>query len=148
LAVISGGGRLIFGPGPHGVFVDAGTAKVLLVGKSEGSFWSLLPCLRTSGWQCEVVTSCLEGVRLLAQGSFDVILCSVETSGAQWLIAMILGSSVSLFRYLPVENGCWWIPTVLRGKRCMGALALRPNEFAKALETLALSPEKNLPQAA
>ena len=148
MAVISGGGRLIFGPRPHGAFVDAGTAKVLLVGESEASFSSLLPCLCRSGWQCHVVTSSLEGVRLLAKGSFDLVLCSVELSGAQWLIATILGSSVSLFRYLPVENGCWWIPTVLRGKRCMGALALRPNEFAKALETLVLSSDQNWPQAA
>jgi hypothetical protein len=128
--------------------VNAGTAKVLLVGESETSFSSLLPCLSRSGWQCQVVTSCLEGVRLLANGSFDLVLCSVGMSGAQWLITTILGSPVSLFRYLPVEEGCWWIPTVLRGKRCISALALRPHEFAKILGTLGLSPGKSVPQAA
>ena len=128
--------------------MDAGTAKVLLVGESEASFSLLMPRLCRSGWQCQVVTSCVEGVRLLAKGSFDLVLCGVEMSGAQWLIATILGSPVSLFRYLPVENGSCVSPSVLRGKRCIGALALRPTEFAKALETLALSPDKNLPQAA
>lgn len=128
--------------------MDAGTAKVLLVSESEATCLSLLACLRRCGWQCQVATSCRQAVGLLADGSFGLILCSVEFRGTAWLIATILGSSVSLFRYLPVENGCWWVPTVLRGERCPGALALRPNEFAKALETLALSPAKKLPQAA
>lgn len=128
--------------------MDAGTSKVLLIGESEAGSLSLLSCLRRSGWQCQVATSCRQAVRLLADGSFGLVLCSVDFSGTGWLIATILGSSVSLFRYLPVENGCWWVPTVLRGERCLGALALRPNEFSKTLETLALSPRKKLPQAA
>jgi hypothetical protein len=116
---------------------------VLLIGESEKEFASLSAHLKSYGCHCQFLPGCLEAARLLGQESFDLILCGVEAKGFQTLLAATLGSSVSLFRYLPVEDGCWWLPTVVEGQRCFGVSALRPSEFAKALNELVSSTTEN-----
>jgi hypothetical protein len=44
---------------------------------------------------------------------------------------------VTAFLCLPVENSCLWLPAIEGGKACLGAPALRPLEFRRALEELA-----------
>ena len=75
----------------------------------------------------------------------DLILYSVDTKDFQATAAAVLDSSGSVFRCLPVEDSCWWVPTIVRGKQCVGASALRPNEFAQALDKLILLGSRNLP---
>ena len=119
--------------------MDTGTVRVLLVGESEGQFSPLVAHLRACGCECQVVSSPLNGAGLVLSGaSFDLVLCSVEMRDCQGLIAAVLGSSTDLFRYLPVEDGCWWVPTVHQGTLCAGAPALRAGEFVKVLDTLTL----------
>lgn len=110
------------------------SVKALFVGQSEAPFSSLYQRLRKDGCQCELVPSCSCGAELFAKYSFDLIFCSVEMKDFEALVSATLSSPASLFRYLRVEEGCWWIPAVLRGKPCAGASALRPREFAKALD--------------
>lgn len=114
----------------------AATARVLLVGENEIGFSSLLHRLEKNGCQCRFTTSCFEGARLVVDSSFDLVLCGGQMNGSQDLISAVLGSTSTLFRYVLVEDGCWWVPAVLRGELCTGALALRPSEFAKALDTI------------
>jgi hypothetical protein len=48
--------------------------------------------------------------------------------------ALLSGSRTTLFYALPVENGCWWVPILRVGEECFGVPALRPTEFAGALD--------------
>lgn len=110
---------------------------VLLVGESASGSSSLLRCLEKRGCDCFVATSSLEAARLSVDHEFDLILCTDLVEGINALIASVIGSSTTLFRCYPVEDGCWWLPAVRHGEKCAGVSALRPNEFASALrETL------------
>lgn len=84
-----------------------------------------------------MATSSSEAARLSVDHVFDLILCTDLVEGINTLIASVIGSSTTLFRCYPVEDGWWWLPAVRHGEKCPGASALRPNEFASALrETL------------
>jgi hypothetical protein len=110
--------------------------RVLLVGESRIGFSCLLERLQKGGCQCHFTASCVEGAHLVADSSFDLVLCSGQMDGSQDLISAVQGSNATLFRYVLVEDGCWWVPAVLQGEQCAGAPALRPSEFAKALDTM------------
>jgi hypothetical protein len=116
--------------------VEAGPVKVLLVGGSSVGFSPLSEQLQKSGYQCQFVSTCLDGARLIARASFDLVLCSGRMKGFQLLLSAVRRSSGSLFRYLLVEDGCWWVPTVLCGESCSRAPAFRGAEFADALDTM------------
>jgi hypothetical protein len=48
----------------------------------------------------------------------------------------LIGSRATIFYTFPVENGCWWLPALLRGEDCHGAPAFRRKEFPQELERL------------
>ena len=118
--------------------------RVLLVGKSEAGLSSVKEHLRKLGCHCEFAPSCSYGAGLAMQGSFDVILCDVEMEDFQAMVGTALRPPGSVFRYFAVEDGCWWVPTVLMGEPCVGASALRSNEFAKELDKQVLLAHKEL----
>jgi CheY-like chemotaxis protein len=111
--------------------------KVLLVGGSNVGFSPLSEQLEKSGYKCRFVSTCLDGARLVARASFDLVLCSGRMKDFQLLLGAVRRSSASLFRYLLVEDGCWWVPAVLRGEDCTRAPAFRGTEFVSALDTMA-----------
>jgi len=53
------------------------------------------------------------------------------------LLEALAGRPVTAFLCLPVENSCLWLPAIDDGKDCLGTPALRPSEFAIALEEMA-----------
>jgi hypothetical protein len=118
--------------------------RVLLVGESEAGFSSVKDHLRGFNCYCEFARWWSSRAGGAPHGSFDLILYSVDVKGFQATAATVLHSSGSVFRCLPVEDGCWWVPTVVLGKPSVGAPALRPNEFAQALDKLILLASRNL----
>jgi hypothetical protein len=110
--------------------------RVLLVGGNSVGSWPFSERLEESGYHCECVSTCLDAAHLMADGLFDLALCSVRVKGFDLLLGAVRHSSTSLFRYVLVEDGCWWIPTVLRGESCLNAPAFRGAEFAGALDTM------------
>jgi len=114
--------------------MDGERVRVLMVGKSETGFSSIKEYLHKLDCHCEFAPSCSHGARLAEQGSFDLILCDVEMEDFQAMVGTALGSPGSAFRFLLVEDGCWWVPTVLMGEQCVGVSALRPFEFVKELD--------------
>jgi hypothetical protein len=70
------------------------------------------------------------------KGAFDLILLDSTVSPEQrrQLVSELTGSNVSVFYTFPVENGCWWLPTLRRGQDCHGTPAFRRNEFPYELE--------------
>ena len=125
--------------------MDGDRVRVLLVGESEAEFSSVEAHLHGFNCYCEFVRSWSSGAGVAPHGSFDLILYSVDMKDFQATAAAVLHSSGSVFRCLPVEDGCWWVPTIVRGKQCVGASALRPNEFAQALDKLILLGSRDLP---
>jgi hypothetical protein len=122
--------------------------RVLLVGRGAKGSLSLLHHLEKRGCKCEVVTSSSEAARLFVDRAFDLVLCTDLVERFDSLIASLIGSRTTLFLCHPVEDGCWWLPAVRHGEKCLGAPALRLAEFGFALEGLAeeIESEKHLPR--
>jgi hypothetical protein len=110
--------------------------RVLLVGESVEGFSFLLQHLKKRGCECWVATSNWDATRLSGGHAFDLVLCTNGMSGINALIASLMGSPASLFCSHPVEDSCWWLPAVQHGEKCLGTPALRPSEFANALDRM------------
>jgi hypothetical protein len=61
---------------------------------------------------------------------------TVPAEQRRQLTSDLVGSNVSIFYTFPVENDCWWLPTLRHGEGCHGAPAFRRNEFAYELERI------------
>jgi len=74
----------------------------------------------------------------LTQERFDIVLTMhrIEGSSTDWLGAALSGSRTTLFYALPVEVGCWWVPVLRVGAKCVGEPALRPREFSHLLDRI------------
>ena len=110
--------------------------RVLLVGDSPEVLSSCRRRLEASGCHCEFAECEREVWKVLAQRQFDIVL-SVHrgrSASTESLGALLSGSRTTLFYALPVEKGCWWVPILNIGEECFGAPALRPTEFANALD--------------
>jgi hypothetical protein len=88
------------------------------------------------GCKCSFARSYQEGALLFSEHAFDLVLCSDRKNGDNTLVNRVIESSASIFRSHLVEHICWWLPTVLYGEKCLGTPALRPDEFAKALDSV------------
>jgi hypothetical protein len=111
------------------------TVRVLLVGRSERAFAHVARYLEQSGCECKFVSSYADGLKMLAETVFDLVLCSGQP-GIRTLVSSVIGSRASVFCAHAVEEGCWWLPVVRHGQECLGNSALRPNEFRILLEQM------------
>jgi hypothetical protein len=109
--------------------------RVLIVADSAMGFSSVSRVLEQRGCKCSFARSYSEGALLFTEHAFDLVLCSDRKGGVNMLMNRVIESSASLFRSHLVEHGCWWLPTVLHGEKCLGMPALRPDEFAKTLDS-------------
>src|SRR5579862_7973469 len=115
---------------------ETAQVQVLLVGDSPKVFAACRRRLETNGCHCEFAECEREVWKVLEQRQFDIVL-SVHrgrSARAESLGALLAGSGTTLFYALPVEEGCWWVPILRVGEECFGAPALRPAEFANALD--------------
>lgn len=110
--------------------------RVLIVADSAMGFSSVSRLLEQRGCKCSFARSYPEGALLFSEHAFDLVLCSDRREGVNTLMNRVIESSASLFRSHLVEHSCWWLPTVLHGEKCLGMPALRPDEFAKTLDSI------------
>ncbi|MBI3485021.1 MAG: hypothetical protein HY012_07710 [Acidobacteria bacterium] len=113
-----------------------GTA--LLVGANVQSYLGLQRQLSKRGWESCLVCSCQEALTLLAKKDFDLVISGLSLSDGKGsgLIPLLTGRNTNLFFYLQVEDGCWWLPAIRRGKECWGAAAIPWKDFGASVETL------------
>ena len=113
--------------------------EVLLVGPSFQSAHSLSERLRRWGFRCHLAGDLRAAFDLLSSRPVDLLLVNMHLSDGSGfgLLMAVAGLPVTAFLCLPVENGCFWLPAVDAGKECLGLPALRPAEFASALEEMA-----------
>jgi len=76
--------------------------------------------------------------KYVKKGGYNLILLdsAVAPEQRRQLVSQLAGSRVSIFYTFPVENGCWWLPTLRDGQDCHGAPAFRRNEFPLELERM------------
>jgi len=112
--------------------------SVLLVGRN-GSWGKLvLKSLVKFESDLSFVAPQLVTTEYVKKGAYNLILLDTTVSPEQrrQLASELLGSNVSIFYTFPVENGCWWLPTLRRGQDCHGTPAFRRNEFPLELERI------------
>lgn len=110
--------------------------NVLLIGDSPRSFTHIVNRLEKSGCDCRLVKSYDEARHAMLNEGFDIVLSVVapRENAIVSLADTLAGTAASFFYALPVEESCWWLPALRRGQPCVGAPALRPNEFAGVLD--------------
>lgn len=110
--------------------------SVLLVGRN-GSWGT--PVLKTlEKLEAELIFATPQNVTAdcVRKSGCNLLLLdsTVPVEQRRLLASELLDSDVSIFYTFPVENGCWWLPTLRRGRDCHGAPAFRRNEFPQELE--------------
>ncbi len=61
---------------------------------------------------------------------------TVSPEQRRMLTAELIGSCTTLFYAFPVENGCWWLPALMRGEDCHGAPAISRKDFPEELSRI------------
>jgi hypothetical protein len=109
--------------------------KVLLIGSPVG-YSHLAHRLGIRECECWYVASYREACPLLKRERVDLVLSPIRLRHESLypLTSLLDGSRTTLFYYIGVENGCWWLPALRCGENCFGASALRPREFLIALD--------------
>ena len=108
--------------------------NVLLFGESaRGS--SYLQChLEQLGCTCSFAKSFEEAIALIDRHAFHLILITKPIHETDPLVAALSQSDFTVFFSYPVESGCWRLPLVCRGQKCLGAPAVRPSAFVGLLD--------------
>jgi CheY-like chemotaxis protein len=85
--------------------------------------------------KCVVASTISEVDELSKSRKFDLILsnCHLPDGTGFSLIDRFQNLPVSLFLSHPVEDGCIWLPGILRGVMCWGTAALKPRAFVRLL---------------
>jgi hypothetical protein len=111
---------------------------ILLVGRNGSWGTSVIKSLEKFG--SELFFMPPQGVtpEYVRKQLFHPVLLDSTVSAEQrrQLASDLIGSGVSIFYTFPVENGCWWMPTLRRGQYCHGTPAFRRNEFPYELERI------------
>jgi hypothetical protein len=112
---------------------------VLLVGQTFQTAHALMDRLHRWGFRCHFASSMRTACQLLSSVRVDMVLSNTRLSDGTGfgLLVALTGLPVTAFLCLPVENSCFWLPAIDAGKECLGLPALRPSEFANALEEMA-----------
>jgi CheY-like chemotaxis protein len=109
---------------------------VLLVGQNWYRAQALSEHLQGWGFRCHLAGNMRAACDLLGSRPVDLVLSNTHLSDGTGfgLLAALDGLPVTAFLCLPVEDSCFWLPAIDAGKDCLGLPALRPSEFARALD--------------
>ena len=112
------------------------SVAVLLLGKNAKTSSNLVLRLERQGCECWFAKSAEEGVELFKRHNFQLVLSTSPVQQAMRIASLLEQSNCSVFCALPVEQGCWWLPLMNSGEKCLGAPALRAGEFVTALDQM------------
>jgi hypothetical protein len=103
--------------------------KVLVIGETRHGSSYLLGQLESRGCRCWFAHPNAGTLDLFALHSFHLILSTVPMHPQDPLLDRVTDSNCTVYCSFPVEDSCWWIPLVYRGRNPQGKPALRPSEF-------------------
>jgi hypothetical protein len=111
--------------------VAVSVPTVLLVGRNAAWGPAIVKCLTKFGSELSFAAPRVAASKYLKDCGFDLILLDTTVSREErrQIESELIGSTASVYYTFPVENGCWWLPTVRRGEQCHGAPAFRRHEF-------------------
>jgi len=114
----------------------SGVIRVLLIGDSPQSFLLCQTRLERNGCECEFTECERTAWEMLCHHQFDLVLSlhSSRASSCPGLGLLLSGSPTTLFYAVRVEEGYWRVPILRLGEECFRVPALRPSEFAGALD--------------
>src|ERR1700682_4631932 len=118
-------------------------ATVLLLGESPRETSYLLCHLERLGCDCVFATSSEEAIALIDRHAFHLILSTKPLHEADPLVAALSESDCTVFFSYPAEDGCWWLPLMRQGQKCLGAPAVRLSVFVGLLDRLVKEIESN-----
>jgi hypothetical protein len=114
--------------------------NTLLVGQNFHRAWALADRLNWWKFQNHFASNMRAAIDVLGSHRVDLVLSHAYLSdgtGCGLLESLTHLPVITAFLCLPVEISCLWLPAIDGGKKCFGLLALRPSEFAGALEEMA-----------
>jgi hypothetical protein len=114
--------------------------NALLVGQNFQSAGALTDKLHRWKFQNHFASNMRAAIDLFGSHRVDLVLSQSYLSdgtGLGLLASLAHLPVITAFLCLPVENGCLWLPAIDGGKKCLGLPALRPLEFAGALQEMA-----------
>lgn len=116
----------------------AASPTILLIGRDFRPGSQFLERLCREGCLCAVAKNFEEARVALLARQFDLVLSemALPDGSALPLLGLLEGTPATLFFCVGVHDGCWWLPALDRGRRTWGQAALRPAEFAHALDAL------------
>jgi CheY-like chemotaxis protein len=114
------------------------TPRLLLVGQKLKAITFLVEKLESRGCVWEFVETAEDARRTMDRRAFDVVLVDSQLPDgeAYSLIRMLLGTSSSLFFWVPMERSGCLMPVVLRGRHQFSSNPLRPPAFSEMLSLL------------
>lgn len=127
--------------------MNAGGLNVLLVGESAKGSSFLSQQLERHGCHCWFARSIQEALSLVDLHEFHLVLSTSPLQQTNPILPLLRHSDCSVFYSLPVEDGCWWLPLVRNGSKCLGAPALRPSEFIGLLDEIVKQAEARAAEA-
>jgi hypothetical protein len=110
------------------------STRVLLVGKSESAVSHLRAQLESRGCQCWFARSTRDGASLHDKHRFHLILGASPSCQMSSLGDEFDNRCYTAFYCHPVDIGCWWLPVMYRGRKCVGSPGVRSNEFMRVVE--------------
>jgi len=110
--------------------------RVLLLGETAKASSHLLWHLEQRGCYCWFASSAEQSIALFKKHRFPLILSTNPMRQATQMVSLLGQSNCSVFYAYPVETGCWWLPLMKDGQKCLGAPALRPREFIGVLDQM------------
>jgi hypothetical protein len=116
--------------------VNSGCVNVLVLGESARGSSSLVRRLQQWGCDCSFATSTEEALAVIDHRTFHLILSTLPLHRLDPLLGQLGASDCTVFFTCPVEDGCWWVPLVRHGQKCLRTPALLPSEFAELLPRL------------
>ena len=122
--------------------------KVLVIGEARNGSSYLRGQLESRGCNCWFAQSRAEIIALLAGHSFQLILSTMALEPNDPLLSGLTGSECTVYSSVPVEDGCWWLPLLYRGRKPVGKPALRPSEFLGELGKMVKKIQNDLEVAA
>lgn len=109
---------------------------VLLVGRNGSWSSSILRTLEKMESELSYAVPQAVTAEFVRNGGYHLVLLdsSVTAEQRRRLTVELAGTRASIFYTFPVENGCWWLPALRRGRDCHGCPAFRRNEISEEIE--------------
>jgi hypothetical protein len=116
--------------------MNAVQLTVLLLGENQSGWVCLQKQLEKRGCRCGFARSAAEALALNGPRDYHLILTSVPVAQIDPSLAELGGFQSNVFYCHPVEDGCWWLPVVRHGCKCLGTPGVRGAEFLGILDQI------------